>query len=801
MENYAYANYYSDASAQDAVRGMNLTSLDDSGAVITVKVQGERRHSGTTNTVKISNISKKVSEDLLEEYFNFKGSVEVQSVKVNNLEGPFNYGYVNYTSLEDAQRAEKELNGIQIDGCTIAVMHKIHGKGAIGDSRMPLVPLPMSACSVSSTATPLSESCTVKASFSGALSADDLERFFSKYGKLKDKPVILGARPKYAYINYEEQPPALRARSLEGHKIKRCKVTVRLVASKFRSSKPTSPSVPFDRCKQIPCNSLVVRMLLTSEKYSGKLKEVTLAHQVTVNEMKRGNGATMWGSEENIEAALPLIESLMQVIRSELQTKAFTLPCLYVPLFQNPNTVSMAAQIERKHCVEILVMDTGGLVQDVGAFSQVVTREFACQIGMPQVACLAKYLKPDVPDLNEYRWLWENDTGGYTPYSSMLCTTFSKEFATSPKGTLQCRISAPKGKASYTINFAAMTQTNMKTKYVRQIKIESNSALTHGNSVHSRCHQVTLQFRGPLGNLQQAKTELESELKQSTVSKQHPLPAESDESFRTSLLETTSRYFVSAKVVGASAIELRGIQGHIEQVSLRVKEDILSHEKAIFDQRAFASSQCHLPNEWEPQKEKMALKRLKQTTPEWNKVCAHLMETLTSVKILSIQRIQNKWLWQRYCFAKQRMSDKNKGVVNEKALFHGTRSTPPEKIYKSEQGFDFRYSYKGMWGTGTYFAVNASYSSAYAFQSGEIKQMILAKVLTGETVRCPPDNALKKPPIKKPSSLGAIAKLLPSGSEFEDELYDSVSGHTNGSDIFVVYDHEKAYPAYLIDYN
>ena len=72
--------------------------------------------------------------------------------------------------------------------------------------------------------------------------------------------------------------------------------------------------------------------------------------------------------------------------------------------------------------------------------------------------------------------------------------------------------------------------------------------------------------------------------------------------------------------------------------------------------------------------------------------------------------------------------------------------------------------------------------------------MILAKVLTGETCQCSPDSSLKKPPVKSRSKLGG------SRNTFEDELYDSVKGHTNGSDIFVIYDHEKAYPAYLITY-
>jgi len=73
------------------------------------------------------------------------------------------------------------------------------------------------------------------------------------------------------------------------------------------------------------------------------------------------------------------------------------------------------------------------------------------------------------------------------------------------------------------------------------------------------------------------------------------------------------------------------------------------------------------------------------------------------------------------------MSEKYRGITNEKELFHGTSSTPPEKIFRSEQGFDFRFCSRGMWGTGAYFAVNASYSNNYAYTIAARKQIILAQ--------------------------------------------------------------------------
>lgn len=188
---------------------------------------------------------------------------------------------------------------------------------------------------------------------------------------------------------------------------------------------------------------------------------------------------------------------------------------------------------------------------------------------------------------------------------------------------------------------------------------------------------------------------------------------------------------------------------------------------------------------------KVVLVSIQQDSPKWSEVSDLFGRTLGASRITKLERIQNKWLWEKCVFAKQRIGDKNKGQVNEMKLFHGIKNTIPKEIFKSEQGVDSQYSSQGMWGTGTYFAVDASYSDRYSHQSGSFKKMILAKVLTGDSCRCAPNSSLKMPPLKP---------CLKARDTFENERYDSMSGHTHGSDIFVIYDNEKAYPAYLITY-
>ena len=196
------------------------------------------------------------------------------------------------------------------------------------------------------------------------------------------------------------------------------------------------------------------------------------------------------------------------------------------------------------------------------------------------------------------------------------------------------------------------------------------------------------------------------------------------------------------------------------------------------------------PDEWEPQyEEPLELKPLTGTSPEWSKVSQKFLATMPSANIVKIERIQNKWLWEKYSQHSERMKRKNEGVINEMLLFHGTRNTPPSCIYQDEEGFDTRFSNAGMWGNGNYFAVNGSYSHGYAHSlSDGTQQMFLAKVLTGHSIKQTSNSSLRMPPVRQRSAKGG------------DMRYDTVSGETGGSRVFITYSNDKAYPFYLISY-
>jgi len=202
------------------------------------------------------------------------------------------------------------------------------------------------------------------------------------------------------------------------------------------------------------------------------------------------------------------------------------------------------------------------------------------------------------------------------------------------------------------------------------------------------------------------------------------------------------------------------------------------------------------PAEWEVQTGNMEKTVLGKKSPEFKRVKILMRKTLPKAKISQIERIQNQWLWEYYSFEKKKLLAKNQGFTNssvEVELFHGTSLTDPRKIYSGEVGFDMRFGAQGMWGRGIYFAVNASYSNnGYAFKTdAQEKQLFLAKVLIGQPYLCANDPSLVLPPIN-PNAHSKVG--------FAEERYDSVTGETANSKIFVLYENKKAYPSYLITY-
>ncbi|XP_076816902.1 protein mono-ADP-ribosyltransferase PARP14-like [Clavelina lepadiformis] len=191
-----------------------------------------------------------------------------------------------------------------------------------------------------------------------------------------------------------------------------------------------------------------------------------------------------------------------------------------------------------------------------------------------------------------------------------------------------------------------------------------------------------------------------------------------------------------------------------------------------------------LPPEWTAMLGESWLKvSLDPTSYDYKKIKQKFMESKPAIQnLVKIERVQNPALYKQYELKKQHvercmLSDS----PAERKLFHGTTSA--DDIYK--HGFDRGFAGKNatLYGKGTYFHVNSSYSVRYStVNNPSTKHMFLARVLTGNF--CSGNSGLRAAPICPDTN----------------RAFDSVVDDVKAPSIFVVFKDSSAYPSYLITF-
>ena len=387
---------------------------------------------------------------------------------------------------------------------------------------------------------------------------------------------------------------------------------------------------------------------------------------------------------------------------------------------------------------------------------------------VPLQELIAAYSEPDKKTILkkfvmpvEYVWYWENEST-FEKYDKSV----GKEIERAYRSGHAFQVTL--GQYGYDIDPAKMKQTNLATKKERRIDRRPK-------------RRITIKAKALDSVLEMLET--------------HVHKIEYEVPFVNVLLEPL------LKLARQNFVIAERMAGHENIILLKGMNSVAKSMEAQLDreikQWILASEKLAYPSHWEHQDSNCMLKMVSQGTAEWIRVKQQMTEPCFPTRILRIERIQNRWLWKAYDQSRKRVSDKTNGQLYEKELFHGTRMTRPIKIYNSEQGFDNRLSSRaGLWGEGAYFAVRAKYSDGYAFTNLEgYKQMFMVKVITGITCKYQhEDRNIKAPPVIPMSSTHS------NGLTFEDQRYDSVSGYTHGSEVFVIYEHGRVYPEYLITY-
>ncbi|XP_056316966.1 protein mono-ADP-ribosyltransferase PARP15-like isoform X2 [Danio aesculapii] len=199
-------------------------------------------------------------------------------------------------------------------------------------------------------------------------------------------------------------------------------------------------------------------------------------------------------------------------------------------------------------------------------------------------------------------------------------------------------------------------------------------------------------------------------------------------------------------------------------------------------------SDFSLPIYWDNMRQNEHLKvvALDPQSTEYQTVKADFKKTVKQT-VLKIERIQNINLRRLYEARKSELEIKNDPTVGagEKILYHGSAQASCSSIMNTNFNRNFAGQNATVYGHGTYFAVNASYSAnvTYAAPAADGTQlMFVARVLTGHYTQGLGN--MKTTPVRV--ALG--------------QLYDSVVDNIQNPTMFVVFHDCQAYPDYLITF-
>ncbi|XP_030609932.1 protein mono-ADP-ribosyltransferase PARP14-like [Archocentrus centrarchus] len=186
--------------------------------------------------------------------------------------------------------------------------------------------------------------------------------------------------------------------------------------------------------------------------------------------------------------------------------------------------------------------------------------------------------------------------------------------------------------------------------------------------------------------------------------------------------------------------------------------------------------------------ETMKVVTLDPSSAEYHTVKEDFKRTVSKT-VMKIERLQNIHLRRAYEAQKKSISDKNaqEGGAGEKLLYHGTTQENCNSIMNTGFNRSFAGQNATVYGIGTYFAVNASYSAnpTYSRPAADGSQlMFVTRVLTG--IYTQGQSNMKVPP--------------PRNSLQPHDRYDSVVDKTDNPTMYVVFHDNQAYPDYLITF-
>ena len=379
-------------------------------------------------------------------------------------------------------------------------------------------------------------------------------------------------------------------------------------------------------------------------------------HQIIISlnyTARPGVRFTLTGCQQGLDVVKPIVEAAMEKIKASIDTCQLPVDYRKVQYFESEEFKKLYDLVKKQYCV--IIGKPFGDAHETSIFP--LSEEKAIQ------------------------WSFQNDRLVFQPYAAGESEQLEFWYQTGNTGKLQI------GKFTYAFDFNTMTQHNTQNGKTRTIK------RTQGDKKPPTSCKSKVTVRGPRDGVRKTITLLQTQL----------------DGYEDSLDTIAPQRTESSSRMDSKVAVLLGTTTHIVKDALSgMQRRLISHMEAV-------SGRARTPREWEPQSRTTELFNIPYGSVERSLVIGKFTTTMPNVNIVSVQRVQNQYLWEKFIHHKGMIEQKNDGQANEKELFHGTRGNNPRQIYDSEEGFDMRFSASGMWGQANYFAVNASYSNNYAY--------------------------------------------------------------------------------------
>ncbi|XP_047485498.1 protein mono-ADP-ribosyltransferase PARP12-like [Penaeus chinensis] len=177
---------------------------------------------------------------------------------------------------------------------------------------------------------------------------------------------------------------------------------------------------------------------------------------------------------------------------------------------------------------------------------------------------------------------------------------------------------------------------------------------------------------------------------------------------------------------------------------------------------------------------------VRATSSEFMYIKGLLQIGMRSIRVATMERIQNNHLWKAYQNKKKLLLSIYKNdasLINEQYLFHGTKHGVIDLI--CSDSFDWRLfgtNVGNVHGKGTYFTNDSRLSNSYSESKLGLKAVFVAFVLVGTMTRGNKD-----------------MEIPPQNAEF-GRCFDTTCNDDFTPNIFVKYNKDEYYPAYIVKY-